>query len=268
MMDGGYAEHEDFAEKLVVLGDLSHWLNHVIGTNSMTRALEVGGSGGVLAGLFAAEHGPTICTDILDWELAYGGEAMKLLREKFERNGHRLPLDRLRYIPADAQDLMFRDCWFDVVFSLNAFEHIPDPVQALREAIRVTRPGGMIYVRFDPVWTADSGSHFLHLIKAPWAHLLLPDDEIAGLMRANGAAEDEIASYKNDMNRLPVTHYRTMLPPVAAELGCTLVSETAWSGLVDPDFAHHPNLPLAARKLGLEPDDLLVRGFQFVIKKG
>lgn len=266
-MNGGYTEEQDFTEKLAVLDDLSYWLNQVVGDSSVQPSLEIGGSGGLLAGLFAGRFGYTICTDIVDWDVKYNGEGMKLLYEKFIRNGHSLLLDRLKYIPADAQALMFRDCLFDVVFSLNAFEHISDPIQALREAIRVTRSGGMIYLRFDPVWTADSGSHFLHLIKAPWAHLLLPDDEIADIMRANGAAEDEIVSYKNDMNRLPVTYYRTMLPTVVAELGCTLVFETAWTGLVDPDFAHHPNLPLAARKLGLEPDDLLVRGFQFVIKK-
>ncbi len=267
-MNTDYTEEQDFAEKDGVLSDISHWLEQVLGTSLVNSALEIGGSGGLLAGLFAERHGSTICTDIVDWDLKYGGEGIKLLREKFARNGRELAGDRLKYIPADAQNLMFRDHWFDVVYSLNAFEHIPDPVKALREAIRVTRPGGMIYLRFDPVWTADSGSHFLHRIGAPWAHLLLSDNKIAEIMDANGASPEEVASYRNDMNRLPVSYYRKAMPEVIAELGCTTVFSVDWSGTVDPGFILHENRSKAARKLGLNDEDFLVRGFQFVIKKG
>ncbi|WP_353198464.1 class I SAM-dependent methyltransferase [Sandarakinorhabdus sp.] len=267
-MSDAYTEAQDFAEKVGVLNDLSHWLGEVLHAGRVDRALEIGGSGGLLAGLFASRHGNVICTDIVDWDMKYGGEGMKLLREKFARNGHALVTERLKYIPADAQNLMFRDDWFDIVFSLNAFEHISDPALALREAVRVTRPGGMLYLRFDPVWTADSGCHFLHRIGAPWAHLLLGDEDIAGLMRTNGADEDEIASYRQDMNRLPVNYYQNILPNLVAELGCSMVFFTPWSGTVDPDYVHHPNLAMAAARLNLDPDELLVRGFQFVIRKG
>lgn len=267
-MDTSYTEEQDFAEKDGVLSDISHWLGQVLGTNMVDYALEIGGSGGLLAGLFAERHGNTICTDIVDWDLKYGGEGIKLLSEKFARNGRDLASDRLKYIPADAQNLFFRDNWFDVVYSLNALEHIPDPAKALREAIRVTRPGGMIYLRFDPVWTADSGSHFLHRIHAPWAHLLLSDDEIAEVMCASGASPDEVASYRNDMNRLPVSYYRKTIPKIIVELGCTMVFSVDWSGTVDPGFVQHENRSKAARKVGLDNEDLLVRGFQFVIKKG
>lgn len=267
-MNGGYTEEQDFAEKLAVLADLSYWLDQVIGASKVQRALEIGGAGGLLAGLFADRFGHTICTDVVDWDLKYEGEGMKLLHEKFMRNGYHLPIDRLKYIPADAQDIFFRDDWFDIVFSLNAFEHIPDPAKALREAIRVTRPGGMVYLRFDPVWTADSGSHFLHHIGAPWAHLLSNDSEVVDLMRANGASEEDITSYISDMNRLTARYYSDVLPIVIRELNCTLQFSTSWSGVVDNSFLNHPNLKKATAKLKLRPDDLLVRGFQFVIKKG
>lgn len=267
-MGAEYAEEDDFAEKDSVLRDISYWLEQVLGTYIVNSALEIGGSGGVLGGLFAERHGNTICTDIVDWDFKHGGEGIKLLKEKFVRNGRKLPVDRFKYIPVDAQNLIFRDNLFDVVYSLNAFEHIPDPGKALREAIRVTRPGGMIYLRFDPVWTADSGSHFLHRIGAPWAHLILNDNEIAEIMTTNGASSEEVSSYRNDMNRLPVTHYRRLIPQIVDELGCTAVFSADWSGTVNPDFVHHENRFEAAQKLGLEADDLLVRGFHHVIKKG
>lgn len=134
--------------------------------------------------------------------------------------------------------------------------------------IRVTRPGGMLYLRFDPVWTADSGSHFLHLIGAPWAHLLLSDDEIAEVMLSNGATTDEVASYRNDMNRLPVSYYREAFPRIIAELGCKTEFSVDWSGTVDPDSIQNQNRFEAASKLGINDADLLVRGFQFVVRKG
>lgn len=267
-MSTNYTEEQDFAEKDGVLNDISYWLEQVLGTTTVDHALEIGGSGGLLAGLFAERHGNTICTDIVDWDLKYGGEGIKLLAEKLARNGRILAIDRLKYIPADAQNLFFRDNWFDIVYSLNAFEHIPNPEKALREAIRVTRPGGMIYLRFDPVWTADSGSHFLHLINEPWAHLLLSDNEIAKIMYANGATEEEVSSYRNDMNRLPVSYYRKTIPDVIAELQCDTVFSVDWSGTLDPAFDQHKNRFAAARNIGLGNEDLLVRGFQFVIKKG
>jgi ubiquinone/menaquinone biosynthesis C-methylase UbiE len=267
-MSISYAEESDFAEKLSVIDDMSFWLEHCLGQSRIENALEIGGSGGVLSGLFAGKFGKTICTDIVDWDLTYNGEGMKLLSEKFSRNGYVLAADRLKYIPADAQNLFFRDDWFDVVFSLNAFEHIPSPADALREAIRVTRPGGMLYLRFDPVWTADSGSHFLHYIKEPWEHLLKDDDAIAQVMVSNGASPVEVTSYKLDMNRLPVSYYQNVLPAIIDELGCRVEYSTSWSGVTDDAFMQHPSLTMAAKKLGLKPEDLLVRGFQFVISKG
>jgi SAM-dependent methyltransferase len=42
--------------------------------------------------------------------------------------------------------LPFPDWSFDIVFSTNVLEHVSDPAQVLAEAIRVTKPGGLIQV--------------------------------------------------------------------------------------------------------------------------
>lgn len=49
-------------------------------------------------------------------------------------------------IHMDAQELAFEDASFDLVYSFHALEHIPDPVQALREMRRVLVPGGQYLV--------------------------------------------------------------------------------------------------------------------------
>jgi demethylmenaquinone methyltransferase / 2-methoxy-6-polyprenyl-1,4-benzoquinol methylase len=58
----------------------------------------------------------------------------------------------VRLVQADASDMPFADAEFDLVCSFNAFEHVTDPEAVLREAIRVTKPGGAIYLLFGPLY--------------------------------------------------------------------------------------------------------------------
>lgn len=54
------------------------------------------------------------------------------------------------YTPVTKQDmrtLTYGDETFDVVYCANALDHCADPVQAIRECIRVVKPGGWIYLR-------------------------------------------------------------------------------------------------------------------------
>lgn len=50
----------------------------------------------------------------------------------------------VRLLTADAQHLPFENESFDIVFSCECLEHLPDPQQALREMARVCRPGGKL----------------------------------------------------------------------------------------------------------------------------
>ena len=45
---------------------------------------------------------------------------------------------------ADAQALPFADASFDLLFSCECLEHLPDPARALKEMTRVLRPGGQL----------------------------------------------------------------------------------------------------------------------------
>lgn len=261
-----YAEQIDFADKRKYIDDFFDMLRPFDRDPRNWRALEVGGEGGMLAGLMAPHVAHLIGTDIVNSQLAYRGRMLPLLKRKFQRNGEDLPLDKLEFLTADAQNLPFRDDWFDFCFSQNAFEHIPDPEKALREVVRVTRPGGLIYLMFDPLWTADSGSHFLQYIGEPWVHLIETDSQISRRMSDAGASRAEIASYRTHMNRLPVTFYREMFTRVTRELGVKVLIRHEWSACIDPSFVDHPNLAAAAAAHGLSADDLLVRGLRFLLE--
>lgn len=261
-----YDESTDFAEKAKYLSDFFEIMGSKAADVASWRALEIGGEGGLLAGLFGQHVAHVISTDIVNSQVRYNGSMPALLDEKFQRNGSAFPMNRVEFLTADAQDLPFRDDWFDFCFSQNAFEHIPDPERALREAIRVTRRHGYIYLVFDPIWTADSGNHFHHRLGEPWLHLLADDETVSAKMGSGGANAGEIESYMHHMNRRPISYYREMFPRVLEELGVQPLVHHEWSGCVEESHLEHPNLHLAAQKLRLQPEDLLVRGIRYLIQ--
>ena len=55
--------------------------------------------------------------------------------------------ENVEYAVADIHDLPFEDDSFDVAHAHQVLQHVADPVQALRELARVTRPGGLVAVR-------------------------------------------------------------------------------------------------------------------------
>lgn len=52
----------------------------------------------------------------------------------------------VEFVEGDAADLEFADASFDRTRAERVFIHLPDPVAALREMVRVTKPGGLVVV--------------------------------------------------------------------------------------------------------------------------
>lgn len=55
-------------------------------------------------------------------------------------------VEGLQLQEGSAMDIQFPDASFDVVGTYQCIEHVPEPETALREMIRVCKPGGMIYI--------------------------------------------------------------------------------------------------------------------------
>ena len=71
------------------------------------------------------------------------GPALDLARAEIARRG----LDTVDFAVGDVHALDFADDTFDVVHAHQVLQHVGDPVTALREMRRVTKPGGVIAVR-------------------------------------------------------------------------------------------------------------------------
>jgi SAM-dependent methyltransferase len=66
----------------------------------------------------------------------------------------------------DGLRLPVRDGAADICFSSNVLEHVPEPLRFIDEMVRVTRPGGLIYLAFTN-WYSPWGGHEL----SPWHFL-------------------------------------------------------------------------------------------------
>ena len=141
----------------------------------------------------------------------------------------RLRLENLpgEVLVADAEALPFRDCSFDFVYSWGVLHHTPDTAHAVREAIRVLRPGGrlvlMLYARRS--WVGFGLWTWHALLRArPWTSLndvLGAHIESAG---TKGFTLPEVRAMLTGMTELELervlTPYdRRVAGPIAAVVG-------------------------------------------------
>ncbi|MFI5490108.1 class I SAM-dependent methyltransferase [Micromonospora echinaurantiaca] len=144
--------------------------------------LDVGGGPGYFAAAFraAGAHYVGLDPDVGDFSAA-GESVAGMLRG----SGTALPV---------------RTAGVDVAFSSNVLEHVPTPERMLDEMVRVTRPGGLLFVSFTP-WLSPWGGHET----APWHYL--------GGDRAR-------RRYQRRTGRPPKNRYRETLFPTS--IGATL----------------------------------------------
>lgn len=264
-----YSEQTDFEEKTNVLAQMRARFDRygMMQDISSANTLEIGGAGGILAGLLSSRVKRIVVSDILDSQTIYKGEFPSLLKAKFQRNSVDFEFKDIEFHVADAMNLPYRDNNFDLVVSQNAFEHIPDPTLALKEAVRVTKKGGLIYLTFDPIWTADSGNHFMNFVSEPWRHLVCSTEKFCDEMRASGASETQLDDFRHGLNRKPASVYSIDFPKILRSLKVEKFHVEHATGCVNDSFKDHPNRFAAAKALGCGADDLLIRAFNFCIKK-
>jgi SAM-dependent methyltransferase len=108
-----------------------------------------------------------------------GRKALGFDRRMMRELSRQLGCDRppsFERLQMDAGRMSFADESFDLVYSVDVFEHLSEPAAVLDEVVRVLRPGGAALVSLLP-YTSEAGPHDLRTHGGPrhglpyWAHL-------------------------------------------------------------------------------------------------
>jgi SAM-dependent methyltransferase len=159
---------------------------------------------GIMAGALASRFGASV----VGFEL-YATDAAALHAEAKAR-GHdfsTLPLE-FRTIAPGALDA--GDGEFDIGVSWSAMEHVFDRQGYLREAARVIKPYGHLFVQVWPMWHSAHGHHLWNWLQ-PFDHLRYSRDEIVEKLRTlarlpapldiNGKKADTLKEYLGAVGR-------------------------------------------------------------------
>lgn len=146
--------------------DLARAMTGIVGK----RVLEVGGS---TPPNVVSRYSPTewVCVNLDARSVAASNEQARNLRGS-----------NYSAVCEDITTIEQTNC-YDLVYSINAFEHIHDLDVAFGRMFRALRQGGYLFTLFGPIWSSDVGHHLsiltedrreLHFfdgILTPWEHL-------------------------------------------------------------------------------------------------
>jgi ubiquinone/menaquinone biosynthesis C-methylase UbiE len=105
---------------------------------------------------------------------------------------HQHHFSQIHLIEGNAENLPFNNNSFDVIISINVFEHIENLFEALSECKRVLHEKGVILLHFPPFYSP-WGAHLEGWINFPWPHLIFSD-----ITLLQAAAQIDSRTQRND----------------------------------------------------------------------
>ncbi|MEI6145319.1 MAG: class I SAM-dependent methyltransferase [Methylococcales bacterium] len=168
----------------------------------------------------------------------------------------------LNFIQADlGKPIPLPNSSYDFIFSFNAFEHIPDPELAINEMVRILRPGGLIWIDFNPLYASPLGLHAF-CFKMPYPQFLFSDSLIQSKLKDLG-----LNDLGHEMEALqPLNHWRSQqFRELWHRTDCNVIQFNE-----NIDFKHLDivlQYPQAFRGRDLCLDDLTIAGMRVVLQK-
>jgi len=220
----GFEERQYLADQIKIFKAKESILSsvlHNIQLNPRSMILDVGAGMGWTSVLLAAKTGSKVCAiDLRRHDALKKSEILNrfkrhvpvLVKEADFRGFHQLEqiIERCTFLTMNAEQLSFKNRTFNFVFSLNTFEHIPDPLKALNEISRALKPGGQAFLEFQPIYLSDVGHHLFGLTDVPWVHLLYNSDEIKKMILDSGKVPNEVDNILNSLNGFTLKQYLDM----------------------------------------------------------
>jgi SAM-dependent methyltransferase len=184
------------------------------------------------------------------------------------------PNPAVSYQRSERDVLPFDDDSFDVVFSIATLEHVRSPLAAIREMLRVARPGGYCYLQAGPLYFSAYGHHMFGCFDdLPWIHLRVSREEIVdeACRRGLDAAfrEEGVESVAQYVNRM--LHPQHLNGRLWSEYGLEMlgaqddVRVKALRRSCEGDELLTPEILLDTYPIGRA--DLTAHGFELVIEK-
>jgi SAM-dependent methyltransferase len=168
------------------------------------RTIEVAAHDGMVSSLFAREGAKATVVEL-------GGDNLD----------PRARAAGVDHVAADAAAMPFENDSVDFLFSYNAFEHFSDPVGVLEEALRVTRPGGVLYFRFGPLYRSAYGLHAMHAITIPFVQHLFTREVMDAHVSSNSLRRIEYET----LNEWSIARFRALWSSVAQKADTLLYRE-------------------------------------------
>lgn len=159
---------------------------------NLTETLELGAMDGIVSYYLSKDYNK-ICT-CFDLE----PKPIDLLSDQ-----------KTKFIKGDINKLPFQDNSFNLAFSFNAFEHFHDPKTALLEILRVTKPGGFIYLDFGPLYYAPKGLHWYRSINIPYCQILFEYNTLEDYCKKHNL-NIPVYAIENGLNGWNIGQYREL----------------------------------------------------------
>jgi SAM-dependent methyltransferase len=207
------------------------------------RGLDLGAGDGMLGVLLKTFGHEMILSDLEDWRV----DAAK----------------SLPFVQADCCDILpIPDNAFDFVVSFNAFEHFPDPGRAMDELLRVTRAGGRMYFKFNPLYCSPWGLHAYRSLRMPYPQFLFSEGVIERKLRELGICDlGKMRTELQTLNRWKPEQFKSLWTRPDVE-----IISCCW----DRDKAHLDlvlEYPECFGGRGLMLDDLVISGATVLLRK-
>jgi ubiquinone/menaquinone biosynthesis C-methylase UbiE len=221
---------------------LAESLERFHGSLRGSRLLDVGCGDGVNCLLLASDYGVAPAVGI-DLHLTLFGDEERAQRSQrlVEVLLGKQPKLPARFAQMDATRMGFSDETFDIVVSRSAMEHIRPTQNVLAEIMRVTRPGGLIYLGIDPFFWL-RGCHKRGVIDIPWAHARMATEDFQKFV-CETEGEHVAAKRRHrleTLNQFTVAGWRDIIE----RLNCEVLDwRTKHSEIGEQWLQQHPEIP-------------------------